>query len=203
MKSHWIVITIIIFLMVQVLLPQGLEAGIPEPGNAPNATYITGDWVIVDSVNRTNETIVLTGNLIVPNNCNLSFENVTLQMNCSFDGQYYIEVQPGGSFYVNDTDKDDSTVSDASLVTGGLVPGFGYHFRILADAVFEIRNSAIENCGLLTGIGGADESGLKLASDLSLLDGTNISGCANGIIINSCNATVKNCSVTNNLFNGI
>jgi len=63
-------------------------------------TYVNGDWDVTGIESRANETIVLTGNLTIHSGGNLTFRNVTLKMNCSFNGEFHIEVLSGGEFYI-------------------------------------------------------------------------------------------------------
>jgi len=71
-----------------------------------NNTYSgSGDWII-NSTNSPNVCsdmeITLNGNLYVQSGGNLTFDNVTLLMNCSTDREYEIK-QSGGSFYIYDS----------------------------------------------------------------------------------------------------
>lgn len=59
-----------------------------------------GDWVITNKTVVTNETIYLNGNLTIESGGNLTLINTTLIFNCSYDGQYHIEVKEGGELQV-------------------------------------------------------------------------------------------------------
>ena len=63
MKSHWIAIVTILF-MLQVMIPQGLSAGTPEPITVPDAIINpTTDWVVAGTENRADQTWPLSENL--------------------------------------------------------------------------------------------------------------------------------------------
>ena len=84
------------------------ETGAPPPGSGNSEGggpyYSTGDWAIEngDDIIRIDQTIYLKGNLIIENGGKLTFKNVTLIMDCSYDGEYRIEVNDGGSFYIQE-----------------------------------------------------------------------------------------------------
>ena len=61
----------------------------------------SGDWVIDSDTFVENEVIVVNGNLFVQNDGNLTLTNVTLQMNCTYDGQFCIRVNSGGSLNIH------------------------------------------------------------------------------------------------------
>jgi len=59
-----------------------------------------GDWIITNHTIVENKTITLNGNLTIMPGGNLTLINVTLLFNCSYDGQYGIEVMDGGELHV-------------------------------------------------------------------------------------------------------
>lgn len=186
-------------------LPMALEAGVPAPPPIAPGTvvYIDGNWNVASAMAYADQTIVLTGDLVIQAGGSLSLANVTLRMNCTLDGQYGIDVQAGGALFMNDTDRNPVTTADSSRIMVGLTPGRGYTFNLSAGAVFEARNSRIEGCGLLAGGTGAGTSGLQIRSSSAFLENTSVSGCANGIIADSCIVTVLNGTVSGCIYNGI
>jgi len=72
------------------------EQGAPENGIGE------GDWIIEagDNIVKSHEMIELTGNLSVQGDGNLTLDNVTLKMNCSENGEFKIEVLPGGKLNI-------------------------------------------------------------------------------------------------------
>ncbi|MFH0815278.1 MAG: right-handed parallel beta-helix repeat-containing protein [Methanobacteriota archaeon] len=179
-------------------------AGKVEGGETPNdIEYVPGDWYVASSEWRNDTTVILRGNLIVPTGATLAFRNVTLKMDCTLsDGQYRVEVRPGGRFYANDTDGDPSTAGDAPVIANnGTI--YGFALQVNESGVFELRNGALTKCGLLHGQVGAGVSGPRLLSDNAALVGSEIYGCANGVVVDSANATITGCTIRNNLFNGV
>ena len=143
--------------------------------NVTSVTYINGDWDVTGTEVRSNETIILTGNLTIQNGGNLTFHNVTLKMNCSYDGQYHIEVLSGGEFYIYDNDNDNITTEDTSNITSNTV--HRYLFWVRENAKMEMRNSELHRCGW---------------------DWDN-----KGLVIYSNNVTVDHCLISNDNYIGV
>ncbi len=177
----------------------------PPPGDIIDGLqYIDGDWYVDDYRNYSNEIIVLTGNLTVNATGVLEFVNVTLRMNVTGScGDYHIKIRNGGHFYVNDTDGDNTTSEDASVITHSETKMHGYLFQVNKTGVFEIRNSVIKKCGFLMGQIDADKSGLKILSDNAVIKNTEIREGASGLVIDSANLTLENCTIHNNKYNGL
>lgn len=64
------------------------------------ATIINGDWVVDGNEVRSNEEIILYGNLIIQADSSLTLDNVQLELNSTLDGQRSINVQQWGKLYV-------------------------------------------------------------------------------------------------------
>jgi parallel beta-helix repeat protein len=64
----------------------------PFPLMKPNEYY----WAVEDEAIVDNEVITFTGYLLVQPGGSLTLRNVTLQMNCSTDGEYRVEIASGG-----------------------------------------------------------------------------------------------------------
>ncbi|MEA1908519.1 MAG: hypothetical protein U9N43_05755, partial [Euryarchaeota archaeon] len=109
------------------------------------SSFIDG-WVVNETEIHCNEIIVLNGDLTIENGGNLTLRNVTLRMDCDYDGQHHIEVKDGGAFYVYDNDNDPATPEDASVITA-LNPDQGYLFRVNAGSTFQMKNSELHGCG--------------------------------------------------------
>ncbi|MEW5760659.1 MAG: hypothetical protein AB1779_07820, partial [Candidatus Thermoplasmatota archaeon] len=107
----------IAIILLLILLPFLQTIAQTEP------TIDSGDWVINDTTVIENKIINLTGNLTV--NGELKFENVTLNMNLSFEGEYGIFVNAGGKLYIY-----NSTIT--ALNTSNR-----YHFKVYSGSFFE------------------------------------------------------------------
>lgn len=171
------------------------EGASSTPSNGINAVqYINGDWTVSTDLSYTDQIIVLTGNLIIDPVGKLEFFNTTLKMNATnVDGEYGIEVQNGGRFFVNDT----------SIITTADAQVYGYDFLVSQGGTLEVQNSKVEYCGILGAGPGDFESGLTINSDNTTFLDSFFSDSANGLVADSVNLTVQNCTIMNNGFNGI
>ena len=94
-------LAVIFIIFVLVFSPAGIvfyEAEGKGSGSYPPPD--NGDWVITNKTVVRNETIHLNGNLTIEPGGNLTLINCTLIFNCSFDGQYHIEVKSGSELHV-------------------------------------------------------------------------------------------------------
>jgi parallel beta-helix repeat protein len=167
--------------------------------------YINGDWNVTTDTIRSNETIVLSGNLTVSNNASLTFKNVTLIMNCTSAGQYIIEVQSGSSMYILDLDNNNVTRDDASNITA-VDSNYPYLFWVDDGTHFEMRNSEIHRCGGfgIAGISPVTKTfGLYIATDNATIYHNLISNNYYGIVLYGSDATVSNNTITWNDRTGI
>jgi PKD repeat protein len=127
-------------------LPIAMAA--PTEGQKVNTVeYRNTNWVVAGSVTRTNDVIYLTGNLTIPVGASLTLVNTTISMNCSYVGQYHIEVlgslimQHGGLHTpMNPLD------FDASRITANDTNNRPY-FWVRPGATFTATNSIIEYVG--------------------------------------------------------
>ena len=67
--------------------------------NAESKPPDDGDWIIENETLVKNKEILLNGNLIINNGSKLTFDNVTLKMNCTTNGEYKIKIKKGGEFF--------------------------------------------------------------------------------------------------------
>lgn len=158
--------------------------------------YINGDWDVTGTEIRSNETIILTGNLTIYSGGNLTFHNITLKINCSFDGQYHIEVQDGGRLYIYDNDNNNKTTSDATVITANNTSNH-YLFWVRDNATMIMKNSEIHHCGWDTS--GWNNNGLYIESDNVTIDRCLITeGGSAGILIFSSSPIITNSTITLN-----
>ena len=161
--------------------------------NEDNNTRVlqTRDWQIVSYSNYTEESILLTGNLFIAENGKLNFENVTFSMNCSFNGEYFIEVMDGGEFMIMDTDDNPSTTFDASLINSDNANNFMFYVR--DRGVLLMKNSELNDCGF-----NDMNKGLTIESDDVIIESNVIEGNYVGIFLNGSNARINNNEISNN-----
>ncbi len=183
--------------------PTNVAAGSPPPPNdgIDGLQYIDGEWNVNGVENYTNETIVLTGNLTVEFGGNLTFNNVTLIMNCTLDGEFHIEVLSGGSFYIYDYDNNNVTTGDASNITA-YNTNFEYLFWVREGSNYTMKNSELHECGY--DWNPDEERGLFIEADDVLIDHNLIGEGYNGIVSwYANNTTISNSTIENNYRSGI
>ena len=169
---------------------------------AQSKVYINGDWEITTDTVRSNETIILSGNLTVSNNASLTFKNVTLIMNCTASAQWRIDIRNGSTFRVLDLDGDNTTTADASVLNSSDA-SYNFLFIVREQANFEMRNSEIHNCG-----GGyiawpwnppapnVAWYGMCILTDNATIDHNLISYNNDGIVLYGSDATISNNTIT-------
>lgn len=114
----------------------------------PDTWLVAGDWVIEngDNIVHQDKTIFVEGDLVIQNGGTLSLYNVTLQLNSTFSGQYHIEVQNGGAFYVYDGGDGlsiwDPADTDWSILRGANF-GLEMQFWVRPTGTFVIDNSSM------------------------------------------------------------
>ncbi len=127
-------------LMFGLLIVLFLLAGcVQQPTETPTPTLTgepptTGDWIITGQQSLEGRSITLNGNLIVKRSGTLTLKDVRLLVNASFNGQYKISVEPGGSIYIY-----GSTITAANLE-------HRYAF-VVNGSTFEMKNSELHGVG--------------------------------------------------------
>ncbi|UCG70258.1 MAG: right-handed parallel beta-helix repeat-containing protein, partial [Thermoplasmata archaeon] len=104
-----------------------------------------GDWAVKDTIIITNFTVELNGSLTILPTGNLTFKNVTLKINNSYELEYGINVKSGGKLSILDNDNDPKTTNDQSNITA-LDPNNNFYF-IVNGSRFEMKNSRLSDCG--------------------------------------------------------
>jgi parallel beta-helix repeat protein len=171
-------------------------AALNDPPQPPSGgmVFVNGDWEVIDVREYYNCTIVMNGSLIIKNGGSLTFWNVTLIMNNTFNGTFNIEVQSGGSFYIYDFDNSSSTNFDNSNITSAN-PEYHYMFRVKDGANFIMKNSELHECGWDSSI----NKGLTIESVGAMIDNNTISYNKEGVCLwYSSNCTITNNDISNN-----
>ncbi len=188
---QWGILLIIIGLMLGSLpllqLEQPLANAAPPPDNEGGTNYGT-DWNITGKEYRGNQTIILDGNLTVEPGGNLTLYNVTLIMNCSYDGEYYIEVLSGGAIRV----LGESNITSASSI-------YHYMFWVRKESKFTMMDSELHECGYVS-----QGYGLKIECNNTYFSNNTISLNFYGIrFITSSNNKIINSTISDNSNEGI
>ena len=156
------------------------------------------DWIVTGTEIRENEEIILTGNLTIKDGGKLTFKNVTLKMNCAEEGEFYIEVQSGGEFYILDNDENNLTTYDASNITA-VNPDYNYYFQVKNNGKLEMKNSELHECGYNK----FGYEGLRIESDNVLISHNLISDNYYGLDCVYSNITIENNLFYNNQWHAI
>jgi len=145
---------------------------------------LSGDWVVTGTESYSSQTIVLDGNLIVESGGNLTFRRVTFELDCSFDGEFGIEVRDGGSFYI----LEDSIITSASSNR--------YSFSVRQGSIFRMSDSELHYCGW------EGATGLEINSDDAVIENCLMSHNFYNVFVHSSGVTIRNNNITAN-FQGI
>jgi parallel beta-helix repeat protein len=148
----------------------------------------SGDWIVTGTESYSDQTIVLDGNLIVENGGNLTFEKVTFELKCHFDGEYSISVNPGGKFYV----------LDGSVITS-YTPSNAYSFLVQPNSTFRMSNSELHSSGWHAVIPTPEQPmGLSIFSDDAVVENCLISNNEYSILAMSGGIVIRNNNITEN-----
>ncbi len=173
--------------------------------NVKAVTYIDGDWIVTGAESYTDEEIILSGNLTVETGGSLVLANVTLAMNCSFNGQYHIRVNSGGSLIVTDGDNNPWTTDDFSNITDSPFDNDGgggdykYFVEVLSGGSVSINNTIIRECGYSSD----PFYGFYVYSDTSSFENSIFRSNLQGLILEGNNSEIRNCTFDGNKDYGI
>ncbi len=200
-SGRYLVVAVMVLLlasMFSALVPSAKAEQNPPTMISPGYWETSGTWVIeaMDHVVHGNRTIYVNGNLIIEGQGTLVLFNVVLQINSTFPGEFFIEVQTGGAFLVYDGGDGLSPLdvgdSDASTIQGpGLVER--YRFYVRQGATFLLNRSRVVHCGLPP-VGNptyGDDFGLYSESDLTVIEDSILDMNSIGLIANHSKATVR------------
>jgi hypothetical protein len=149
----------------------------------------SGDWVVNGTEFYSDQTIVLNGNLAVNAGGNLTFQRVTLKMNCAYEGQYEVRVFSGGAFYV----------LEGSVITS-VNPDNNYCFAVDYGATFRMNHSEVHECGLASDW---DTTGLTISTDDAIIENSLISNNHVGMRVDGLGVVIRNNNITGNAESGI
>jgi PKD repeat protein len=183
--------------LFSVLVPTARAEINPPVMISPGVWETPGTWVIEpgDSVVHGNKTIYVNGNLVIQGQGALVLYNVDLIINTTLPGEFYIEVQPGGTFLVYDGG-DGLTPQDVGDTDSSFVmspdPSDPFLFYIRAGGTFLLNRSHVLYCGLPP-VGNptwGDDYGIYSESDLTMIEDSVVRMNGVGLVANHSRATV-------------
>jgi hypothetical protein len=132
--GHILVMTTVLVLLTPIM---GSVMDLYPMGIAKADPPLVGDWIISSSEALSDQEVVLTGNLTVATGGSLVLDNVTIEMNCTFNGQFNVTVRAGGSLVMR-----NSTITPIEFLQM-----CRYNFQIRFGSSAEIYDSTIEAAG--------------------------------------------------------
>ena len=156
-----------------------------------------GPWNIDSRVVCNNTELLLNGDLNILNTGDLSFNNVTLRMNSTYEGEYGIEVN--GAFFINSKDGVPSHITTGDNATAY------YTFHVHSGSTFEMRNSELDNCGYAWNLPNYNDAGLWINTNNTVIENNTISDnhYIGMLLYHSHNHTITNNRVYSNDWHGI
>ena len=140
------------------------------------------DWVVTDHEVHEDEIIILTGNLIVQAGGELTLINCTLYINCTYNGEWQIRIEDGGTM----------NVLDGSNITAYREEAPGYRFLFYVYGKLTVRDSFLSECGY-----DYNHPGLWLQTDEgALLENTTITNFLCVYCYEAFNVTITNCTIS-------
>ncbi len=171
-------------LLVGTLFSLNLPSG--SGTDLGGSTVYWGERIILGAEDYENGTVVVDGNITIMSGGNLTFTDIMLVMNVTFDGEYTIRVGSGGELNLVD-----------SNIASGAFP-FAYNFHYMAGSSGSIVNTTIESCGHAGGSYGIEVS----TSDLTVAN-SSVQNSYAGLTYIGVQATVSNSFFLNNARNGV
>jgi len=160
-----------------------------------------GDWNVNDRTVIENQTVDLNGSLFVNNGGHLTLRNVTLTINCTYNGEFNITVRNGSSLICTDLDLDKRSTADTTIIRSNASAGnHRYGFRAENGSTLVMTGTKITNCGW-EDLGG--NRGVTVMCDNSVIMESIFTGNYMGIIYNGTNGgSLSNSNISGNSLNG-
>ncbi|MDI6887552.1 MAG: right-handed parallel beta-helix repeat-containing protein [Candidatus Thermoplasmatota archaeon] len=143
-------------------------------------------WEIMGEVRLVDKEEILSKSVIVKADGKFVLENVTLKLNCEFDGEYNIEAQQGSELYIN-----NSTITSNT--------DYRYSFAVGKGAKLILNNVTLIMCGW-----SLENPGLVIEADNALLENCKISNNFIGVFLkNTLNNSIIACTISDSIHAGI
>ncbi|MCK4455040.1 MAG: right-handed parallel beta-helix repeat-containing protein, partial [Thermoplasmata archaeon] len=193
-----IVIVLLLASMFSAFVPSAKAEQNPPVMISPGVWETPGSWIIeaTDFIVHGNKTIYVNGDLVIMDQGTLVLYNVDLIMNTTMPGEYYIEVQTGGTFLVYDggdglTPQDVGDSDPSTIEAPGPMEPFLFYIR--QGGTFLLNRSHVSFCGLAPPPNPTygDDFGIYSESDLTVIEDSVLNMNSIGLVANHSRATVR------------
>jgi hypothetical protein len=173
---------LVVSILAVLLFP---AIGVLGDGGRFSPPPASGDWTVTDVTSISGATIVLDGNLTVLPGGVLTLTDCVLVVNCSYPGQFHINVRGGGEFHLRSS---NLTALNTSR-----------RFDFTADplSVLEIWRSEVHGAGSNWTESGATNGVLVRTGNAAISDSL-FSENLEALHVRDCSPTVTNCTFINN-----
>lgn len=164
-----------------------------------NAQPSTGNWIVSGTEVVKNESITLNGNLTVESGGNLTMVGSSLTVDSTSLGEHYIDVMPGGSMHVYQSEINSSS---PEAPYGFVVSGDGFileNSRVYDAGWCDLNSAGQPNCGNNPSYdpGMYARGGLVITTNGAKVTNTTISGSSIGLVLEGNNDYIES-----NVFSG-
>lgn len=184
-----VIITMILcFMAIVVMINLGNTDKRAEGEIVGTSPSEVGETLVGNYTVWKDETITLNGNLTVNATGNLTLNNVTLIMNCTYNGSCNIEAQTGGHLYIY----------NSSNITQGN-QNYGYNFQIQSGATFKMKDSKVSGMGWGHATLWGEHDGLIIRANNTIIENCVITNfpLVGVFYVNSSGHRMSNCTLYN------
>lgn len=188
----WLLINLFFGCLLMFIDNHNIVKGSNDPIQPPLGGNVTvnGDWNVTDLREYYDCTITLNGNLTIEKGGILLLNNVTLEMNVTFDGEFNISVQDGGTLEIQNGSKITDGVYDIDDFTS---LDYQYDFWFLEGSIGRIENSTLEGIG-------SGSNGIRVMSNNVSFRNNVIRNNSRGIYIIGASINLTNNIFKNNFY---
>ena len=180
-----VVLATLILLLATSFFPSSVS-GTDRNINIPSSIlFIDGDWIVSDTNVTENAEIILNGNLTITSTGNLTLSNVTLRINQTANKTCKINVEPGGSLYVQ---------SGSNITSNNT-----YYYLFTVYGRLWMNGTQLSMMGVLAGSWGGIH---VFSNDVYIHNSTIFNNKGAGITVEGKNLTVYN-TIFYNCYRGI
>jgi len=147
----------------------GMGIVVNGDGNTLQSVYTDISNASIFSYNTTGKEAISTVNIFINESAELTINNETLRLNCSYDGEYWLRTNYNGSHVMNGNSTLEILNSSYITVVNS---DYQFGFTVYSGTGFVMKDSRLDNCGW------------------------NMSDYRRGLRIEANNITIENSSIT-------